>query len=130
MKEKLSLLQDLIKIANADGQFRDDEQRFIFAIAEQMEITPKDYMRLFKENITYSPPKLEMDRIVHFQRLILVMNVDQNVSLTEIKEVQNLGLKMGLHPEAINQVLTEMHDYQNKMLPPARLIEIFKAHHN
>lgn len=130
MEEKLSLLKDLIKIANADGQFREDEQRFIYAIAAQMKITPKDYIRLFKENIAYHPPKLEMDRIVHFQRLILVMNVDQNVSLTEIKEVQNLGLKMGLHPAAINQVLTEMHSYPNKMLPPARLLEIFKAHHN
>lgn len=130
MEEKLSLLKDLIKIANADGQFREDEQRFIYAIAEQMQITPKDYIRLFKENIAYNPPKLEVDRIVQFQRLILMMNVDQNVSLTEIKEVQNLGLKMGLHPAAINQVLTEMYDYPNKMLPPDRLIEIFKAHHN
>ena len=130
MEEKLSLLNDLIIIANADGQFREEEQRFIFAIAEQMGVTPKDYTRLFKENIEYKSPVLEIDRIVQFQRIILVMNVDQNVSLKEIKEVQNLGLKMGLHPAAINQVLTEMHNYENKMLPPARLMEIFKAHHN
>lgn len=130
MKEKLSLLKDLIKIANADGEFREDEQRFIYAIAEQMQITPKDYIRLFNENIDYIPPKLEMDRIVHFQRLVLMMNVDHSVSSSEIKEVQNLGLKMGLHPDAINQVLKEMYDYPNNMLPPERLIEIFKAHHN
>lgn len=130
MEEKLSLLKDLIIVANADGHFREEEQQFIYAIAEQMGITPKEYIRLFKENIEHAPPLLEMDRIVQFQRIILVMNVDQNVSLAEIKQVQNLGLKMGLHPAAINQVLTEMHNYANKMLPPVRLIEIFKAHHN
>jgi uncharacterized tellurite resistance protein B-like protein len=130
MKEKLSLLKDLIKVANADGQFREEEQQFIFAIAEQMGVTPKDYTRLFKENIEYKSPVLEVDRILQFQRIILVMNVDQNVSLKEIKEVQNLGLKMGLHPDAINLVLTEMNDYRNNILPPARLIEIFKTHHN
>lgn len=130
MEEKLSLLKDLIIVANADGQFREDEQRFIYAIAEQMGITPKDYVKLFEENISHTPPSLEVERIVQFQRIILVMNVDQNVSLEEIKEVQNLGLKLGLHPAAINQVLTEMHDYKNKMLPPERLIEIFKTHHN
>jgi hypothetical protein len=95
-----------------------------------MGVAPADYVRLFNENIDFKPPKLEMDRIVHFQRLVLVMNIDQNVSRTEIKEVQNLGLKMGLHPAAINQVLVEMDNYPNKMLPPKRLIEIFKAHHN
>ena len=130
MEEKLSLLKDLIKVANADGQFREEEQQFIFAIAEQMGVTPKDYTRLFNENIEHKPPVLEIDRIVQFQRIILVMNVDQNVSLNEIKEVQNLGLKMGLHPAAINLVLTEMHNYPNNMLPPARLMEIFKTHHN
>jgi len=130
MKEKLSLLKDLIKIANSDRQFREEEQQFIYAIAQQLGITPKDYMRLFKENIDFVPPQLEVDRIVQFQRLVLMMNVDQNVSLTEVKAVQNLGLKMGLNPVSINQVLTEMHNYPNKMLPPKRLIEIFKIHHN
>ena len=130
MKEKLSLLKDLIKIANSDRQFREEEQQFIYAIAQQLGITPKDYMHLFKENIDFVPLQLEVDRIVQFQRLVFMMNVDQNVSLTEVKAVQNLGLKMGLNPVSINQVLTEMHNYPNKMLPPKRLIEIFKIHHN
>jgi len=130
MDEKLSLLADLIKLANADGQFKEEEQRFIYAIAQQIGVSPKDYTRLFNEHIKSTPPKLEIDRIVQFQRLVLLMNVDENSNSDEINMIKNLGLKMGLNPIAIKQVLSEMHNYPNKMLPPEKLIEIFKLHHN
>ena len=35
------------------------------------------FLKVFDENISFQPPKLEGDRIVQFQRLILLMNVDQ-----------------------------------------------------
>ncbi len=71
MEEKLSLLKDLIIVANADGHFREEEQQFIYAIAEQMGITPKEYIRLFKENIEHAPPLLEMIIIGIFSSIAL-----------------------------------------------------------
>ena len=130
MDEKLSLLADLIKLANADGEFKNEEQQFIFAVAQQLGVKPKDYIRLFNENIKYNPPKLEFDRIVHFHRLVLLMNVDQNSGTAEMNLIKNLGLKMGLNPIAVNQVFTEMHNYPNRLMPPEKLIEIFKLYHN
>lgn len=130
MEEKLSLLADLIKLAKSDKEFREDEKQFIFAIAQQLEISPEDYIRLFKENIEFKAPKLEFDRIVHFQRLILVMNVDGSVDDLELDFVKDLGLKMGLNPLAILSVLNEMHKHPNNMIPPNILISIFKTYHN
>ncbi len=130
MDEKLSLLADLVKLANADNDFREEEQQFIYAIAMQMGVSPQDYTRIFNENINYIPPKLEVERILQFQRLILVMSVDGNASPKEIQLVRQLGLRMGLNPMAVNTVLNEMHNYKNNMLPPNRLIEIFKQYHN
>lgn len=130
MDEKLSLLADLVKLANADNDFKEEEQQFIYAIAMQMGVSPQDYTRIFNENITYSPPQLEVDRILQFQRLILVMSVDGNASPKEKQLVKQLGLKMGLNQMAVNTVLNEMHNYKNNMIPPNRLIEIFKQYHN
>lgn len=130
MDEKLSLLADLVKLANADNDFREEEQQFIYAIAMQMGVSPQDYTRIFNGNINFIPPKLESNRILQFQRLILVMSVDGDASPKEIQLIKQLGLKMGLNPMAINTVLNEMHNYKNNMLPPNRLIEIFKQYHN
>ena len=130
MEEKLSLMADLIKLAKCDGAYREEEQNFLLAIAQQIGVTPKEYTSLFNEHIEFTPPKLELDRIVQLQRLILVMSVDGETSDSEIKMIQELGLKMGLNPTATNLVLSEIKIHPNNMLPTDRLIEIFKAYYN
>jgi hypothetical protein len=37
---------------------------------------------------------------------------------------------MGLPPSAIQQVLSIMHKYPNRVVPPEVIISIFKAHYN
>lgn len=128
--EKLSLLAELIKLAKADNEIRDVEFQFLLSIAAQLGVTKDDFKRLFEENIEFNPPKLESDRIVQFQRLVLLMNVDLNIDDAEIEYIKSLGIKMGLHPSATDCVLKEMHNYTNKVIPPQRLIEIFKTFHN
>jgi uncharacterized tellurite resistance protein B-like protein len=130
MNEKLSLLADLVKLAKIDKEFREEEQQFIYAIATQMGVTQEGFTRVFNENIEFTPPKLEVDRILQFQRLILVMSVDGSANKEEQEFVKKLGVKMGLNPLAIHTVLSEMHNYPNNMLPAERLIEIFKSFHN
>lgn len=130
MNEKLSLLADLVKLAKTDKNFREEEQQFIYAIAMQMGVSPKDFTKIFNENIEFTPPKLEVDRILQFQRLILVMSVDGSADEKEQKLIKELGVKMGLNPLAIQTFLYEMHNYPNNMLTPNRLIEIFKSFHN
>lgn len=130
MNEKLSILSDLIKLAKSDLEFREDEKRFIFAIAKQIGVSPEDFTRLFDKYIEFVPPKLEFERIVHFQRLVLVMSVDGNVSEKELEFVKEIGVKMGLNPMAILTVLKEMKNYPNNMIPADKLISIFQTYHN
>ena len=128
--EKLSLLAQLVKMAQSDDKIRDVEFQFLLSLAAQMGVTKDEFKRLFEENIKFQPPRLESDRIVQFQRLILLMNVDLEIDEREMDYIKDLGIRMGLHPSATNTVLKEMHDYENKIVPPARLIEIFSAYHN
>lgn len=128
--EKLGLLAQLVKMAQSDDKIRDVEFQFLLSLAAQMGVTKDEFKRLFEENIQFQPPKLESERIVQFQRLILLMNVDLEIDEKEMEYIKDLGIRMGLHPSATNTVLKEMHDYENKIVPPARLIEIFNTYHN
>jgi hypothetical protein len=58
------------------------------------------------------------------------MNVDHHQTFKEIDKLHNIGLRMGLPPSAIDQVLALMHQYPDKIIPPQTLIGIFKAHYN
>jgi hypothetical protein len=128
--ERLSLLKELVKLANSDKNLKKAEYDFLSAIAIQLEITPEDFVKVFDENISFQPPKLEGDRIVQFQRLILLMNVDQSVDDEQLKIVRELGIRMGLNPAATNKVLERMHDFDNGIIPPSELMSIFQAYHN
>lgn len=129
-QEKLSILSDLVKLAKADDSIRDIEFQFLMSIAGQMGVTKDEFKTIFEENIKFSPPKLEVDRIVQFQRLVLLMNVDLEANEKEINYIKDIGIRMGLHPDATNAILEKMHKFENKIIPPDELISIFKTFHN
>lgn len=128
--ERLSLLAELIKLAKADDEIREIEFQFLLSIAAQMGVTKEDFKILFEQYIEFNPPKLEFERIIQFQRLVLLMNVDLDINETELEYIKDLGMRMGLHPMATSEVLRVMHDYPTKVIPPERLISIFKTFHN
>lgn len=128
--ERLSLLSELIKMAKADNEVREVEFQFLLAIASQMGVTKDDFKALFEQYIEFNPPKIEFERIVQFQRLVLLMNVDLVIDEDEIEYIKDLGIRMGLHPMATNEVLKVMNEYENKVIPPDVLIGIFRTYHN
>lgn len=128
--EKLSLLAQLVKLARADNEVKQAEYDFLSIIAKQLEITPEEFKTVFEENIEFQPPKLEAERILQFQRLILLMQVDQSIEIEELNHIREVGIRMGLNPSATNKVLEIMKKYENGIVPPEELLAIFKIHHN
>jgi len=128
--EKLSLLRELVKLANSDKQIKQAEYDFLSSIAIQLAITPEEFARVFEENILFQPPKLEGDRILQFQRLILLMQVDLSIDEEQLRIIRELGIRMGLNPAATNKVLERMSDFEHGIIPPNELIAIFQAYHN
>ncbi|SNR71496.1 hypothetical protein SAMN04488009_3365 [Maribacter sedimenticola] len=129
-KEKLSILSEMIEFAKVDNEIRRMEYDFLFMVAQRLNITKETFDRLFKERVEHILPKSQAERIIQFHRLVLLMNVDHQQDITEVKKLHDIGLKMGLPPGAIQQVLTIMHQYPNKIVPPDVLITIFKSHYN
>lgn len=130
MKEKLSLLAELIKLAKSDNNENIEEFEFLKVIASQLGITKADFEELFHKYIEFAPPKFEFDRILQFHRLVLLMNIDKNISEEELQFVRDIGIKMGLNPAATEKVLEVMHQYPDKMVPPDVLIGIFTQFYN
>jgi len=127
---KLSLLSDMIALAKASEGIKPIEFNFLIAVASQLGISETELSEL-----TYSSTKKvviqpESQRILHFHRLVLLMNVDQQTDENELLIVKNFGLRLGLSQDAVNKVLDIMDNYPNKVVPPDVLISIFKAQHN
>jgi hypothetical protein len=130
MDEKLGLITELIKLARSDEDFREEEYSFIVAIASQLGLSESDIQPLFDEYIECHPPVLEFERILQFQRLILVANIDASVDKSELNFMRLTGLRMGLNPMAVEAVFEEMFRNTNGVIPPIKLINIFRTYHN
>ena len=125
-----SLLSDLIYIANADGEVDASEYDFIHRIGTRMGLKTYEIDQLFKQPAPSSVLFSELERITHFHKLLLVMNVDKVTHEMEIIALRNFGLKMGIHPGAIDTILTRMNDYEDKIIPSQELIAIFQTYYN
>jgi hypothetical protein len=128
--EKLSLLSEMIAFAQIDANIKSIEYKFLLGVARQLEICQEDFEYLFNHPVTYVHLKSHSERIVQFHRLVLLMNLDQNIRDKDLVKLHNFELRMGLSHESINKVLDVMESFPNKIVPPDFLIEIFKVQYN
>ena len=129
-EEKLSILSELIRFAKVDDVVKKSEYNFLLDIAWKLEIEKEVFDDLFENESKHIILKSQFDRIVQFHRLVLLMNVDNEQHQSEINRLHDIGLSMGLPPAAISKVFELMNQYQDKIVPPDVLINIFKAYYN
>lgn len=130
MKEKLSLLTELIKISRADGEVRADEYEFLLLVAKQLNVEKAEFDKLYSDYVDFTPPPLEFERILQFHRLVMLANIDMHLDSKEKELLRKAGLKLGLNPVAVDNLLREMRKSETRMISPERLIEIFQVYHN
>lgn len=120
----------MIAFARVDESLKESEYQFLVKVASNLGIDKDTFDGLLKKKATKPLLKSQADRIVQFHRLLLLMNIDEEQHEKEINSLHTLGLKMGLPPSGITQVLKVMHQYPNKIVPPEVLIDIFKTQYN
>ncbi|OAB81500.1 tellurite resistance TerB family protein [Cochleicola gelatinilyticus] len=125
-----ALVSDLIVLANADNKVTDSEYEFILRIADRMGLSKKELDALFEAPVPSKTLFTELERITHFYKLVLVMNVDNETHEKEVITVKNFGLKMGIRPGAVDQILLRMKEYDNNIIPSDELIKIFQTYYN
>ena len=128
--EKLSLLSEMIAFAQADDNLKSIEYKFLLGVAKQLDISQADFDYLIKYPVNYVHLKSHSERVVQFHRLVLLMNLDNEITEKELVRLHNFGLRMGLSHESISRVLDLMDSFPNKIVPPDFLIDIFKIQYN
>lgn len=129
-QQKLDILRDMIAFARADEVIRDSEYRFLAGVAELLGIEQEAFEELFHTEKTPLHLPTDTQRILHFHRLLLLMNIDREQHISELSRLHNIGLAMGLPPSGIDQALRLMHRYPDKVIPPEVLLNIFRNHYN
>ena len=129
-QEKLNILSEMIAFARVDQSIKQSEYQFLVKVASNLGIDKTTFDELLKKKTTKPTLKSQAERIVQFHRLLLLMNIDEEQHEKEINSLHTMGLKMGLPPNGITQVLKVMHKYPNKIVPPEVLIDIFKTQYN
>ena len=129
-QEKLSLMQDLIQLSEVDNHVDFMEENFIITIANGLGISSEEVTQLKENPVSFNPQENEMDRITHFYRLLLLMGVDSEHHEKEIQFCKEVGLKMGLNPVAMREIIERIVASETHQLPPNEIIKIFKTHHN
>lgn len=131
--EKLSLLSEMIAFAKYDKEIKRLEYNFLLGVAKQLGITREDFDYLIENPVSYIHLKSHSERIVQFHRLVLLMNIENQIQESQrqgVVKLYNFGLRMGLSHEAITKVLDLMESFPNKIVPPDVLIDVFKTQYN
>ena len=130
-KEKnRALISDLIILAKADDKIMASEYDFILRIASRMNVSQDEVDELIENPLPSLPLVSEIERITHFHKLILLMNVDWEAHDKEVEVVKNFGLKLGIRPAAIDRILIRTQQYENRVIPSEELIQIFQTYYN
>tara|TARA_A100000171_G_scaffold47238_1_gene52976 strand:- start:6332 stop:6778 length:447 start_codon:yes stop_codon:yes gene_type:complete len=130
LQDQKSLLSDLILMAKADDKITQGEFDFIHRLAARMGISEKEVRELYHNPLPTKKTFTELERITHFHKMVLLMNVDGETHEKEIAFLRGFGLELGLRPGAINQVLVAMERYEHKIIPPEKLLQIFNTYYN
>ncbi|WP_339333187.1 MULTISPECIES: TerB family tellurite resistance protein [unclassified Croceitalea] len=129
-QEKLSILSEMIAFARVENTIKESEYNFLVSVSQSLGVEKYAFDELLQKRVEKQVLKSQPERIVQFHRLLLLMNIDQVQTSAEINKLHNMGLKMGLPPSAIDQVLEVMHQYPNNLVPTEVLLGIFRAHYN
>ena len=128
--DKKALISDFIILAKADDKITEAEYDFMIRLAERMDVTKDVVDELIESPHPSKPIFTELERITHFHKLVLLMNVDRETHEKEVVVLRNFGLKMGIRPGTIDVILVEMNLHEDKIIPAQKLIEIFKSSYN
>ncbi|MBS0001303.1 MAG: hypothetical protein KFF73_20125 [Cyclobacteriaceae bacterium] len=130
-EEKISHLHDLINLSKIDGNEALNEVNFINSVADRLGISRVDLKKLKekKSNIIFTPPNDIYQVMMQYHRLIVLMGIDRIIAEEEKKLCVNLGLKMNLKREAIEEIIDKAIDTPRHVISVDEIENIFYRHY-
>ena len=131
-QEKISHINDLLKLSLIDGEVSHMELNFINSVAARLGIEKDEVLKIKegKTKITFSTPKKESKVIEQFHRLIILIGIDKLIYKEEVSFCVELGVRMGLNYNAIAEVLRKTLRNPAHIMHLDEMEEIFKKYSN
>jgi aspartokinase len=129
-EEKLSHLNDLIKLSRVDGNESHLELNFINSVAARLRIEKSDVERIKNGelDITIIVPDSKSKAIEQFHRLIILTGIDRLIFKEEVSFCMEVGVRMGLNEDAIEEVLKKTLRNPTHLIMLDEVEEIFKKY--
>ncbi len=128
--QKLSHIYELIRLSRIDSEINDIEKAFIKKVAEQLGVNLDDLSQYDKQKHRMDLPDAEHKVIPLFHRLVLLMTLQADLIETRKSLCFDLGVKMGLHPQAVMEIISIAENEGVWDLDPKRITYIFNKFSN
>ncbi len=129
-EEKMSLLSEMIAFAVIDGELHDREYDFLLMVSQELQVDKETFLKLFERRNEIKVIKDEFHRILHFYRLALLMHCDGVLHEHERIAINEIGINMGLNPNAMKRVLHLMEQSPDQMVEGDVLLGAFQEQLN
>ncbi len=128
LEEKLSLIRQLYRMTKADKNIQAAEKNFLYELALSIDLPIEALEDIMDEKNTYLPGKVPSkmeDRIIQIYRLVLMMKIDNEISIEEVNTLKSIALELGLHPESVMLLLDRLLESPTGTLEFEELQAIF-----
>ena len=127
-EQKISHLRALYHLACADKVLTDVEGEYIKNVAERLGIPLEELSKLDPYEPTLELPNREHKNYILFHRLALIVMIDDTLSERERQYCFNLGIKMGLHPNAVGEIIDYIASQGTIDSKSSEVMAIFKRY--
>ena len=127
-KQKISHLKALYHLACADNVYTKVEAVYIKNVAEALGIKAEELLNFEQDEPELELPDKEYKVYALFHRLAIIIMIDNSVSERERLYCFNLGIKMGLHPNAVGEIIDHIETRGTMDVMPAEVMNIFRKY--
>ena len=127
-QQKISHLRALYHLACADKVLTEAEAVFIKNVAEHLGIPLEELSKLDPYEPSLELPNREYKNYILFHRLALIVMIGDALSERERQYCFNLGIKMGLHPNAVGEIIDYISSKGTSDSKASEVMAIFKRY--
>jgi hypothetical protein len=106
------------------------ESTYITVVEKRLGIEPKDLEDLDGSEPILDLPGRKYKIYALFHRLAIVIMIDNSIHEKEKRYRFNLGIKMGLHPNAVGEIIEQVIRHGTAHTLPKDVMDIFRKYLN
>lgn len=127
-QQKISHLKALYHLACADNVLTRSEMIYIRNVAERLGVSEDELETFENEEPDLILPDREYKVYALFHRLAIIVMIDNEMHDEERKYCFNLGVRMGLHPNAVGEIIDFVASYGPTRAVPSEVMDIFRKY--